>query len=95
MSFTDRVMAFFRAHEGLWIEAVRLEPIGGRQAWRSRVAEARIQFKASGEGDILNRQRRQTIHGNTFVLSEYLFQSTPAQVDPVTQGHDQNSWGLR
>lgn len=40
-SYTDKLEAFFRAHPNEWINAVDLEPIGGRQAWRTRVSECR------------------------------------------------------
>jgi hypothetical protein len=41
VSNLDRVEAFFREQPGVWIHASAFEPIGGRQAWRSRVAECR------------------------------------------------------
>ena len=37
----DRVEAFFRSQPGIWIHARDFEAVGGRQAWRSRIAECR------------------------------------------------------
>lgn len=37
----DRVEELFRRFPGVWIAAVDFEQVGGRQAWRSRVAECR------------------------------------------------------
>lgn len=95
-SLTDRVMDFFRQHPAVWIEASRLEAPGGRQAWRTRTSEARRRFKASGEGDIVNRTRTQKIDGRIFTLSEYMFwPKAKAQPTPA-QPHDLNApWELR
>lgn len=79
-SKTDEMMQFFRTKPLQWIGAVDLEPVGGRQAWRSRVSEARQRFEQADEGTITNRQTRAVVQeadGRTHVrgpiLSEYMF----------------------
>jgi hypothetical protein len=42
-SFRDAVADYFRQHPDQWINATRLEAIGGRFAWRTRVSECRRQ----------------------------------------------------
>lgn len=69
-SFTQNVLDYLTAHPGIYVEAIRLESIGGRQAWRTRVAEARIILQNRGEGTIKNRQRRmKDAEGRTWTLS--------------------------
>jgi predicted lipoprotein len=95
-SNTDAVMQFFRLRALRWIPATELEKVGGRQAWRSRVSDARKQFKARGEGTILNRQSRtSTIDRDAEGLplrlnigpiwSEYMFRPTPLGRDASTK----------
>ncbi len=67
-SFTSIVLAYFKAHPGRWIDATELERIGGRYAWRSRVADARKVVKKEG-GAIANRIQRLTDR----VISEYMY----------------------
>ena len=55
MTFTERVMAYFRERPNVWIRAESFELVGGRQAWRSRIADARVRFQAEGAGTIENR----------------------------------------
>lgn len=73
----ERVYRFLREHEGVWIEAVRFESIGGRQAWRTAISEARALAARDGYR-IVNRTRR-NLEGWT--LSEYALLTPPAQVD--------------
>ena len=54
ISNTDRVEAFLKQQPSVWIHASDFEPIGGRQAWRSRIAECRTQRGMTIE----NRQDR-------------------------------------
>lgn len=87
MTFTERVAAHFKAHPLLWIDAIELESVGGRQAWRTRVAEVRKQFQAAGEGTIENRTRRQRTGTRTWTLSQYRY--IPDVSEPTRpQGHD-------
>lgn len=56
-SNTEQVVAYFRQHEGAWIDTRTLEQVGGRNAWRTRVSDARKVFTAEG-GELVNRQER-------------------------------------
>lgn len=87
MNFTDRVMAFFRERPNVWLRATLLEEPGGRQAWRTRISDARKRFEAAGEGTIENRTRRiKTDGGEAWTLSEYRFvPSVPVSVEPDGQ----------
>jgi hypothetical protein len=88
VSGTARTMEFFRNNPLRWIEATRFEPIGGRQAWRTRLSEARVKFEADGEGTIENRQRRMKVDGREWTLSEYMFvpaPDLPTRVEPSGQ----------
>lgn len=42
--FVARVARHFLARPGQWINATDLEHIGGRQAWRTRVSDARKRY---------------------------------------------------
>ncbi len=67
-TFNDRVEVFFREHAGEWIHASRLEGVGGRQAWRTRVSDVR---RTRGL-EIENRTRRvKRIDGEVITISEY------------------------
>jgi hypothetical protein len=78
-TFRDRVATFLKAHEGEWLPAIAFEPIGGRQAWRSRIADCRTQLGMA----IDNRCRLVKRHdGTSYRLSEYRF-TAPA---PKGQG---------
>jgi hypothetical protein len=78
-SFTQRVLDFLTARPNVYVSAVELESVGGRQAWRTRISEARHILESRGEGTIKNRQRRMTrADGTCWVLSEYAF--LPAEV---------------
>lgn len=65
-----RVLDFLLDREGLWIEATRFESLGGRQAWRTAISEARAHAR-NLRRDIVNRQRRKRIGKRTWTLSEY------------------------
>jgi len=54
MNRAQRVLAFLEERPDTWIEATRFEPLGGRQAWRTAISEARTLAKAKG-WDIVNR----------------------------------------
>lgn len=77
-TFTDRVAEFLKRNPNVWIPAIRFEAIGGRQAWRTRLSEAR----RSGM-QIENRtQRVKRADGSTYTLSEYRY--VPA-TEPIAQ----------
>lgn len=65
MTFRDRLAAYFREHEGRWIDGQELATVGGVYAWRSRCAELRTQLGMTIE----NRQRRQ----GRRLISEYCY----------------------
>ena len=92
MNRAERVYAFLREHEGIYIEAVRFEPIGGRQAWRTAISEARALATADGY-DIDNRTRKQTHEGREWTLSEYALVKRTRNTAP--EMYDANAaWGL-
>jgi hypothetical protein len=41
-TIADRMAAYFRRHEGRWIDVTELAAVGGIGGWRSRVAELRF-----------------------------------------------------
>jgi hypothetical protein len=66
-SHTNTVLDYFRAHPGQWVDMRTLERLGGRNAWRTRVSNARKVFCAElgwdfpiqdGPDPIRNRQQR-------------------------------------
>lgn len=64
----ERIIAFLESRYPGWVPAIELEPVGGRQAWRTAVSEARAIVKGNGD-DIENRTRRSSSRG--WLLSEY------------------------
>lgn len=53
-----RLMAYVKDRPGQWLPATAFEQFG-RQAWRSRVSDARKKFEAANDGTIENRIRRE------------------------------------
>ena len=51
-TFTERIAAYFRQQPEVWIPAVDLERVGGRQAWRTRLSEARRHYGMTIENRI-------------------------------------------
>ena len=78
LSFRDRVAAFLRANEGRWISAVEFESIGGRQAWRTRIAECRTKLGMDIENDIEVVKKPD---GSRYTLSRYRYVSARGQVE--------------
>ncbi len=69
-TFTLRVAEHFKAHPFEWLDARGLEVVGGRQAWRTRISDARRQFGMVIE----NKVTRMTAHdGTTFTISKYRY----------------------
>ena len=67
-TFTAAVARYFRERPGVWVRATDLERVGGRQAWRTRVSEARRQYQMRIE----NRCRSVVkADGRAWKLSEY------------------------
>ena len=67
-SFAAAVLAYFKARPGVWIDSSELEHVGGRMAWRTRVADARKVVSKEG-GAIANRIQRLKDR----VISEYCY----------------------
>jgi hypothetical protein len=87
MNRAERVISFLEQRPDVWIEATRFESLGGRQAWRTAISEARQIVKGDGR-DIVNRTRQIDHQGQPWVLSEYMLVSAPPQDE--TRGHDLN-----
>lgn len=69
-AFTQRIAEFFKLHPFEWVDARELEIVGGRQAWRTRVSDARRQFGM----DIENRCTKQKADdGTAWTRSEYRY----------------------
>jgi len=87
MNRAERVIAFLEERPDVWIEATRFESLGGRQAWRTAISEARQIVKGGGR-DIVNRQRVKHLQTSNYTISEYMLVSAPPQDE--TRGHDLN-----
>jgi hypothetical protein len=57
----ERIIAFLESRYPGWVPAIELEPVGGRQAWRTAVSEARAIVEKQGD-DIVNRLQQKTAH---------------------------------
>jgi hypothetical protein len=69
-SYTVRLAEYLRARPHIWIQATNLERFG-RQAWRTRLSQARRgQYRGGVPMRIDNRQRRQP---SGAVISEYRY----------------------
>ena len=89
LTFRDRVAAYFIAQPHVWINAVQLETIGGRQAWRTRISDCRRELGMNIE----NRQWVGRSRCGAFKVSEYRY---VPKSDPVASDqHNANAWGLR
>jgi predicted secreted protein len=65
----DRVAEFLKRNPNRWIAATSFEPVGGRQAWRTRLSECRVLGMT-----IENRVRTITRDdGSKYKLSEYRY----------------------
>jgi hypothetical protein len=102
----ERIIAFLEARYPGWVPAIELEPVGGRQAWRTAVSEARDLLRCREErfdpadDPLPNRTRTMRVGGEPWTLSEYRIckrhELTPAAPVAIeTQGHDENAWSLR
>lgn len=69
-SNVEKLREFFLLRPLKWIDAVDLEPVAGRQAWRTRVSELRQRLEKEGAGTIENRQQ---FRNRVVVLSEYRY----------------------
>lgn len=90
VSFTQHVADYFKARPMEWISAVALESVGGRQGWRTRVSDCRLELGMAIE----NRVTRLTdSEGKPWTLSEYRYVPDPPA--DVQRGHDTNAFELR
>lgn len=53
-SYTRDLIAFVKLRPYEWIDAIRFEQFG-RQAWRTRISDARMQLQSRCDGTIENR----------------------------------------
>jgi hypothetical protein len=81
MNRAQRVIAFLEQRPRQWIRATEFEPIGGRQAWRTAISEARQIVEARG-GKIENRVRSVGMDqdGMCWTLSEYRYLPVPVSL---------------
>lgn len=99
-SFTVRAMAYFKDRPLVWIPAVELEQFG-RQAWRTRISEARQRFEAANDGTIENRVLIGAMYPGTgaarYTISEYRYvpASTPEPTTQASEPHNPNAFTLR
>lgn len=84
-SFRDAVALYFRTRPNVWVDAVCLEFVGGRQAWRTRISNCRTKLGMTIE----NRLRKV----GDVTISEYRF--VPGPVPAPEPPHDLNSFSLR
>jgi len=57
-SNVQKLREFFVSRPLQWVDAADLEPVAGRQAWRTRVSELRQQLEKEGAGTIENKIER-------------------------------------
>jgi hypothetical protein len=86
---TQTVADLFKRRPYQWIGTLELEKAGGRNAWRTRVSDARKQFEKSG-WTITNRQ----IRLDGAVISEYRYERVPLGRDASTYVEQSLPWIL-
>lgn len=77
-TFRDKVAAFLKQHEGRWIHAVEFEAVGGRQAWRTRIAECRTHLGMNIENKV---ERVTRSDGSKYTRSSYRFVAPRGQME--------------
>lgn len=109
-SNAQRMVVYFRANQGKWIDSRVLENVGGRNAWRTRVSNARKVFclemgwefpVKDGPDPIQNRQ----YNVGDLIVSEYRYwphkalgrDATVPLPDrwPVYEAPSQDAWTLK
>lgn len=68
VSFVEQIARLFVSRPGCWISSDQLSAVGGRCAWRTRIADAR---RPPYSLQIENRQRRVRANDQTVTVSEY------------------------
>ena len=94
MTFTEKVAAYFLAHEGEWLDGELFRPVGGKYAYRSRISDCRTNLGMHIE----NRKRLVGRRDGTpcaDCVSEYRYLA-PKDDKHVSDAADLNTpWGLR
>jgi hypothetical protein len=92
----ERVIAFLESRYPGWVPAIELEPVGGRQAWRTAVSEARAIVKGNGD-DIENRVRTMggRVRDDVYILSEYRLKKRSESLAPANSLPHQDGQDLR
>lgn len=89
-TFTQRVLDFLLERPNQWIDATVFEHVGGRQAWRTRISNARQILEAEGKGTIKNRcQTVLRSDGSRFTRSQYCYE--PARPATLLEQMEQPS----
>jgi hypothetical protein len=70
VNFLARTAEYFRAHPNEWLDARTFEGIGGRQAWRSRIAECRTKCGMDIENEV---KRIVNADGSIWTRSRYRY----------------------
>ena len=73
-TFRDQVAAFLQRHPNQWLPAIRFEAVGGRQAWRSRISDCRVELGMQIDNRVYRVKRAD---GATYTQSEYRFVPKP------------------
>lgn len=82
ITFRDQLADYLQARANQWIPAVAFESVAGRQAWRTRLSECRVQLGMVIE----NRTRRvKRADGTVSVLSEYRYVPATARQTAADQ----------
>lgn len=88
---TERLEAYFKEREGLWLDGMEIARVAGCYGWRTRCSDLRKLGMT-----IENRQRRQTdTQGRRWTTSEYRYVPSSPSVAPERAGHDCNGFELR
>jgi hypothetical protein len=91
--YREAVAAVFKAHPRKWLPSHRFYTAGGRDGWRTRISECRLELGMNIRPNKTISVRRSdgTLK---YRLSLYCYVPPAVDATPV-QGHDDNSWGLR
>lgn len=76
--FRDAVAAYFTGRPGVWINALDLEVVGGRYAWRTRISECRTQL-----GMTIENQQHRHVGPNQITLTMYRY--VPPTLSPAAE----------
>jgi hypothetical protein len=77
MNRAQRVIAFLEQRPNTWIRATEFEPVGGRQAWRTAIAEARLILQQRGADIEWRGTPKRAMDGSRWTLSEYRYKPQP------------------